>query len=60
MLISKIDLLPHLRFSIERCINYARQINPAIRIIPVSAETGEGMDAWCAWLNAERNAIEPS
>jgi hydrogenase nickel incorporation protein HypB len=56
MLINKIDLLPYLRFSIERCVNYARQINPDIRIIPVSAETGEGMDAWYAWLNAERNA----
>ena len=57
MLISKIDLLPHLRFSIERCVNYARQINPDIRIIPVSAETGEGMDEWYAWLNAERNGV---
>ena len=57
MLISKIDLLPHLRFSIERCVNYARQINPDIRIIPVSADTGEGMDAWYAWLNAERNGV---
>jgi hydrogenase nickel incorporation protein HypB len=57
MLISKIDLLPYLQFSIERCVSYARQINPDIRIIPVSAETGEGMDAWYAWLNAERNAV---
>jgi hydrogenase nickel incorporation protein HypB len=60
MLISKIDLLPYLRFSIERCVNYARQINPDIRIIPVSAETGEGMDAWYAWLNAERKAVTGS
>jgi hydrogenase nickel incorporation protein HypB len=57
MLISKIDLLPYLRFRTDRCVNYARQINPDIRIIPVSAETGEGMDAWYAWLNAERNAV---
>ena len=57
MLLSKIDLLPYLRFSIERCVDYARQINPDIHIIPVSAETGEGMDAWYAWLNAERNAV---
>ena len=57
MLLSKIDLLPYLRFSIEGCVDYARQINPDIHIIPVSAETGEGMDAWYAWLNAERNAV---
>ncbi len=60
MLISKIDLLPYLRFNIERCVNYARQVNPDIRIIPVSAETGEGMEAWYAWLNAERDAVTPS
>lgn len=57
MLLSKIDLLPYLQFSIEDCVDYARQINPDIHIIPVSAETGEGMDAWYAWLNAERNAV---
>jgi hydrogenase nickel incorporation protein HypB len=57
MLISKIDLLPYVRFSMQRCVDYARQINPEIRIFPVSAETGEGMDAWYDWLNAERDAV---
>jgi hydrogenase nickel incorporation protein HypB len=57
MLLNKIDLLPHLRFDVERCIAYAREINPAIRVISVSAETGEGMDAWYAWVNAEYCAV---
>jgi hydrogenase nickel incorporation protein HypB len=57
MLINKTDLLPHLRFSVERCIGYAREVNPAIRVITVSAETGEGVDSWYAWLEAERGAV---
>ncbi|MFZ4538052.1 hydrogenase nickel incorporation protein HypB [Propionivibrio sp.] len=53
MLLNKIDLLPHLRFDAERCIDYARQVNPAIKVFRVSAETGEGMDDWYAWLRGE-------
>jgi hydrogenase nickel incorporation protein HypB len=60
MVISKTDLLPHVRFDVERCVAYAREVNPAIRVITVSAETGEGMDAWYAWLNAERCALSLS
>ena len=52
MLLNKIDLLPHLRFDVERCVAYARQVNPAIDVLRVSAETGEGMQAWYAWLRA--------
>ena len=50
MLLNKIDLLPHLDFDVGRCIEYARRINPSIAIMKVSARTGEGLDAWCAWL----------
>ena len=50
MLINKTDLLPHVRFDLERCIDYARQTNPGIRVFQVSAETGEGMRAWYEWL----------
>jgi hydrogenase nickel incorporation protein HypB len=53
MLINKIDLLPHVRFDVDRCIAYARQINPQIEVLMVSAETGEGMEAWHAWLHRE-------
>lgn len=57
MLINKTDLLPHLRFDLDRCIGYAREINPGIRVITVSAETGEGIDEWYAWLETERRAL---
>lgn len=50
MLLNKIDLLPHLRFDVQRCIEAARQVNPALEVIQLSATTGEGMDAWLAWL----------
>lgn len=53
MLINKTDLLPHVRFDVARCIAYARQTNPGIRVFEVSAETGEGMDAWYEWLLAQ-------
>ncbi len=55
MLLNKIDLLPYLKFDVERCIAYARQVNPAIHVIRLSAETGEGMAAWYGWL---RNQVE--
>jgi hydrogenase nickel incorporation protein HypB len=52
LLLNKIDLLPHLRFDVERCIDYARRVNPQIEILQVSAQSGEGMEAWYAWLRA--------
>ncbi len=53
MLLNKIDLLPHLRFDVERCIGYARQVNPRIRVLQVSAETGQGMQTWYQWLRGK-------
>lgn len=50
MLLNKIDLLPYVSFDVDRCIAYARQVNPDIQIFPVSATSGEGLDHWYAWL----------
>jgi len=50
MVLNKIDLLPHLRFDVQRCVEAARRVNPALEVIQLSATTGEGMDAWLAWL----------
>jgi hydrogenase nickel incorporation protein HypB len=52
LLLNKIDLLAHLRFDVEQCIDYARRVNPQIEILQVSAQSGEGMEAWYAWLRA--------
>ena len=54
MLINKIDLLPHLDFDVDRCIEYARRVNPEIESMLVSATTGEGIAAWLDWIRAGR------
>lgn len=53
MLLNKIDLLPYLHFDVEKCLASARAVNPDIEIIQLSATSGEGMDAWLAWLEAQ-------
>jgi len=50
LLINKIDLLPHLRFDLEKCKSYARQVNPGICIFELSCLSGEGMEGWYEWL----------
>jgi len=56
MLMNKCDLLPYLAFDVARAEEYARRVNPAIRIIRISATSGEGMAEWLAWLAAEQQA----
>jgi len=51
MILNKIDLLPHVKFDVARCIELARRVNPAIEIIQLSATTGEGMGDWLHWLD---------
>ena len=50
LLINKIDTLSVFDFDLEKCTQRARALNPNIKIIPISAKTGEGLDQWCAWL----------
>lgn len=50
MLLNKIDLLPHLDFDVEKCLEMARRVSPGIRIFKLSAKTGEGMADWYQWL----------
>ncbi|HEY9620064.1 MAG TPA: hydrogenase nickel incorporation protein HypB, partial [Crinalium sp.] len=50
MILTKIDLLPYVNFDVDRCIAYARQVNPAIEIFQVSATTGAGLSTWYSWL----------
>lgn len=54
MIINKVDLLPYVKFDIERCEEYARRVNPKIQILRVSATTGEGVDKLIDWLKAQR------
>ena len=50
MLLNKIDLLPYLDFNVDAAIAFARQVNPQIRVIQVSATSGAGMDEWLDFL----------
>jgi hydrogenase nickel incorporation protein HypB len=52
MIVSKIDLAPHVDFNLDRCEAMARDVNPRIRSIRVSARTGEGLTEWYEWLRA--------
>lgn len=52
LLVSKTDTLKAFDFSLQRLEERVRFLNPAIRIFPLSAKTGEGMDAWEQWLAA--------
>jgi hydrogenase nickel incorporation protein HypB len=54
MLLTKIDLLPHVPFEVDRCVEFARRINPAIEVIHLSATSGEGLDAWYRWIDRRR------
>lgn len=56
MILNKIDLLPYLQFDVERCLAYARAVNPDIEVIQLSAAHGAGLDQWLAWLEAQRCA----
>ncbi|HEY5674053.1 MAG TPA: hydrogenase nickel incorporation protein HypB [Malonomonas sp.] len=56
MLINKLDLLPYLRFDLEKCREYARRVNPEIEIIELSCYSAEGLEKWYAWLRAQLSA----
>ncbi len=49
-LINKIDLLPHVDFSVERCREYALRVNHRLRFVELSAKSGAGLAAWLDWL----------
>ncbi|MEM7555258.1 MAG: hydrogenase nickel incorporation protein HypB [Cyanobacteria bacterium P01_A01_bin.84] len=52
MIITKIDLLPYIHFDLQRCLEYALQVNPQIKIFQVSAVHGNGLDSWYEWLTS--------
>lgn len=57
MILNKIDLLPHVHFDVQRCIELARRVNPDIEVIQLSATTGEGLDRWLDWLTRSSTKV---
>ena len=53
LVVSKIDAMPWFDFDMNKLKERVYRLNPDIRIFPVSAKTGEGMDAWEDWLKQE-------
>lgn len=53
-LVNKTDLLPHIDFDLDLAIANIRKVNSAIKVLKVSARTGEGFPAWLAWIEAAR------
>lgn len=56
LIINKIDVLPYFDFDMDKVVEYAHMRNPKLEIFPISAKTGEGMDAWTDWLRAQTRA----
>ncbi len=48
--LTKMDLVPHLEWSVAKCREYLHRIRPGVYIFELSARTGQGMDAWIDYL----------
>ena len=53
VLLNKIDLVPYVTFDLETFSGFARSVNPGVRILPISATRGDGLDAWYDWIRAQ-------
>ena len=53
LIINKIDVLPYFDFDLQKLTEYAHMRHPGLPIFPISAKTGEGMDAWTDWLRRQ-------
>jgi len=53
LLINKIDVLEHFDFDLEVCKERVKRLNPNIKIIPISARTGEGIEEFADWIRKE-------
>lgn len=56
LIINKIDVMPYFDFSMENVEKYAKRLNPNIKIFPICARTGEGVDKFADWLREETKA----
>jgi hydrogenase nickel incorporation protein HypB len=52
MVLTKTDLLPHVPFDADRCVAFAREVNPKIEVLRVSALHEDGIDDVCGWVRA--------
>jgi hydrogenase nickel incorporation protein HypB len=50
VVLTKMDLAPHLDWNLAKCREYLRKIHPGVFVFELSAKTGQGMDAWIQYL----------
>ncbi|NQT92787.1 MAG: hydrogenase nickel incorporation protein HypB [Lentisphaerae bacterium] len=50
VVLTKMDLLPHLSFNLKTCLRYLHQVNASLPIFPISGVTGQGLAKWIRWL----------
>lgn len=50
MIINKTDLLPYVNFDVARCIEFAKQINPTIEVLQLSATQPDSLKSWINWI----------
>ena len=60
LVISKLDLLPHVDFDVERCAAAVRRVQPGLPVLPLSARSGEGLDAWLEWVASPAGELSGS
>lgn len=53
LLINKVDTIDYFQFDLAAVEERVKKLNPNVKIIPISAKTGEGMEAWIDWLRSE-------
>jgi hydrogenase nickel incorporation protein HypB len=53
LLVTKMDLAPHLEIDLKRIEANVREMNPNVTMIPVSAKTGEGLNLWFDWVQQQ-------
>jgi hydrogenase nickel incorporation protein HypB len=58
--LNKIDLLPYLRFDLDRAVANALEVNPDLHLFYTSAITGEGLELWYAFLREQARAMVPA
>ena len=56
LLVNKIDVMSVFDFDLEKCKEYVWRLNPNMKIIPICAKTGEGIQEWADWLREQTRA----
>ncbi len=60
VLVAKCDLVPHLEVDLAKIHDGLARVMPSPRAIEISARTGQGLDAWLAWLEEQRAPLVPA